>query len=79
MKGCIFLQKNMNYAYDEKFAVCGKSYATAEIVYNTFTTPNDLTGYDYLVVRVDGYSTTKFEDIVVVEGDYKEDNFPDFS
>ncbi len=76
MKGCIWLQNVANYSYDTKYAVVGKTYATTEIVYNKFTTPNDLTGYDYLVTRVDGYSKTTFEDIVIVEGDYNQDNFP---
>ena len=76
MKGCIWLQNVSNYSYDTKYAVVGKSYSNIEIVYNKFTTPNDLTGYNYLVTRVDGYSKTKFEDIIIVEGDYNENNFP---
>ena len=76
MKGAIWLQKNAGYSYETKYAIVGKSYATSEFVYNTFTTPNDLTGYDFLVTRVDGYSKTKFEDIVIIEGNYDESNFP---
>lgn len=76
MEGCIFLQKNENYSYDDKYAIVGKSYATTEIVYNQFTTPNDLTGYDYLVVRVRGYAKMTCEEIAVIEGDYDESNFP---
>ena len=76
MKGCIWLQNVLNYSYDTKYAIVGKSYATTEIVYNKFTTSNDLTGYDYLVTRVDGYLKTKFEDIIIVEGNYNESNFP---
>lgn len=76
MEGCIFLQKNGNYSYEDKYAIVGKSYATTEIVYNKFTTPSDLTGYDYLVTRVTGYKKMTCEDIAVIEGDYDESNFP---
>lgn len=76
MEGCIFLQKTANYSYDDKYAIVGKSYAKTEIIYNKFTTPSDLTGYDYLVARASGYKKMTFEDIVIIEGNYDESNFP---
>ena len=54
----------------------GKLMQNTKIVYNKFTTPSDLIGYDYLVARVNGYKKMTFEDIVVIEGNYDESNFP---
>lgn len=69
------LQKNENYSYGDKYAIVGKGCANTEIVYNQFTIPSDLTGYNYLVTRASGYKKMTFEDIVVIEGNYDKSNF----
>ena len=75
MAGSLWLQKGATYVSDSKYSVLGNNSATG-VVYNTFVTPSDLTGYNYLVNRTTGYCKTKFEDIVLLEGIYDSGNFP---
>ena len=46
----------------------GKNVGTYE-VYTTFTTPNDLTSYKYIVVRASKLTSLTFKDLILVEGD----------
>ena len=48
------------------------------IIYSKFTTPADLSEYKYLVTRMRGYSIKEFSELMLVEGEYTESNFPEY-
>ena len=55
----------------------GKYVGTRE-VYTTFTTPDDLTEYEYIATRVSNLTSVTYENLMIVEGTYTEDTFPDY-
>jgi hypothetical protein len=57
-----------------KASITGKE-GTYE-VYTTFTTPDDLTDYKYIVTRVSSLTSVTFENLKLVEGEYTKDDFP---
>lgn len=75
MAGSLWLQNTSTYTSNTKYSVLGNNSATG-VVYSTFVTPSDLTGFNYLVNRTTGYCKTKFENIVLLEGAYDSGNFP---
>lgn len=75
MAGSLWLQDNASYTTNTKFSVLGNNSITG-VVYSTFVTPSNLSGYDYLVNRTTGYCKTIFQDIVLLEGAYDSGNFP---
>ena len=73
----LYLQDNASFSMNEKYAIVGSLNANG-ICYTTFTLPEDISSLQYVVTRVKGYSRTIFSEIMIVEGDYNESNFPEY-
>lgn len=73
----LYLQDNASFSMNEKYAIVG-SFNANGICYTTFTLPEDISALQYVVTRVNGYSRTIFSEIMIVEGDYNESNFPEY-
>ena len=73
----LYLQDNASFSMNEKYAIVG-SFNANGICYTTFTLPEDISSLQYVVTRVKGYSRTIFSEIMIVEGDYNESNFPEY-
>ena len=83
MSRALRLQTNNNYDTNS-ILIFGdiKEYSGGEylesVIYNKFTTPDDLSKYKYLVTRSTGYSIKEFSELILVEGEYTESNFPEY-
>ena len=78
----LLLQKNDTFSSEEKFYIFGSnstpSSTREQVVISNFTTPSDLTGYNYFVTRITGGTTVEYQDLMLVEGSYTENNFPEY-
>lgn len=73
----LYLQDNATYSTNEKYAIVGSPNANG-ICYTTFTLPEDISALQYVATRANGYSRTIFSEIMIVEGNYSESNFPEY-
>ena len=77
MEGALWLQANSSWDSGNKIAIVGKSVTYGEII-TTFTTPADMSRYQYIVTRTAGGFSYKFENIMFVEGTYTSETMPDY-
>lgn len=68
---------------DYKIRIFGDNISLTEeykegIIYGKFTTPADMSEFKHLVTRPNGYCVTEFSELMLVEGDYTESNFPEY-
>ena len=75
MQYVLWLQNTMTWDSGDKIAIVGKTFTQGETLI-TFTTPADMSRYQYIVMRASGYCSYKFENIMMVEGEYTSETMP---
>ena len=92
MGASLLLQDNNNYANSVKMYIVdgyssrdGGKYKVdtvfdgePHILITTFTTPEDLTPYQYITTRLATNTQVKYENLMIVEGTYTAETFPEY-
>lgn len=82
MKRSLMLQDNNSFSSSSSKLYIVKCYgvppASDGYYYTKFKTPEDMSTLKYITTRLTGYSETTFENLMIVEGSYTKDTFPEY-
>ena len=84
MNKSLLLQESTGWSTVERYHIVQGYQAPTTVkddngyYYTTFTTPEDMKNLKYITTRITGYSKLTFEDIMIVEGTYGINDFPDY-
>lgn len=84
MNKSILLQDSAGWVNVERYYIVQGFQAPTTIkddngyYYTTFTTPEDMKNLKYITTRLTGYTKLTFQELMIVEGEYGKDNFPNY-